>query len=540
MKRFLLLFPILALAAACSPKTTPAGSSGKTRSDIVILYDNDVHCSVGGYAQMAALKADKQKHTPHVTLVSSGDFVQGGSLGAVSRGSYIVEIMNSVGYDIVTLGNHEFDYGIPRLKELTSQLTALTLCCNLIDLRADRRMFDPCRIIDYGGTKVAFIGVATPYSFNSSTPAYFQDEEGNYVYSLCADVFYDNVQNFVDDAHAQGADYVVAITHLGDDVAYDPINSQTLAANTCGIDVILDGHSHNTVPSRMLKGKDGRTVLYSQTGAHFDNIGVLTIRPDGRISTELVFMKDYSGKDQGVEALIARIEKAYADMGARKIGHSEVMLPAKDENGDWLVRKYETSLGDFCADAFRITMDAEIGIVGGGSIRNNLPAGDVCYDDIFNVFPFNNSTCIADLTGAQILDMLEFGVAAWPTDFGGFPHVSGLTCEFDPSVESPVVYDINKAFVRIDPGQRRVRNVRVLDKKSGVYEPIDPARTYKVGGTSYLLRDAGDGYEMLKGIGRDTGTPDVDRLEHYIVEKLNGKISAESYGQSAGRIVRVK
>ena len=540
MKSYLLvLLAITAMAVSCSRKLTPAGPAGtsdRALADIVILYDNDVHCSVGGYAQMAALKADKLKHTPYVTLVSNGDFVQGGSLGAVSRGGYIVEIMNSVGYDLVTLGNHEFDYGIPRLRELTAQLTALTLCCNLIDLRADRRIYDPCRIIDYGGTKVAFIGVATPYSFNSSTPAYFQDEEGNYVYSLCADVFYDNVQNFVDDARAQGADYVVAMTHLGDDVAYDPINSQTLAANTRGIDVILDGHSHNTVPSRMLKGNDGRPVLYSQTGAHFDNIGVLTIRPDGQVSTELISVKDYPGKDLTVEAVIARIEKEYADMGSRKIGHSDVKLPAKDEKGNWLVRKYETSLGDLCADAFRITMDADIGMLGGGSIRKDLPAGDIRYDDIFNVFPFSNSTCIAELSGAQILDVLEFGVAAWPTDFGGFLHVSGLTYEFDPSVESPVVYDINKAFVRIDSGKRRVRNVRVLDRKSGAYEPVDPDRTYKVGGTTYLLRDAGDGYEMLKGIGRDTGTSDVERLENYIVEKLKGNISSETYGKSAGRV----
>jgi len=528
---------LAAVALSCSPKTTPAGGT-KAPADIVILYDNDVHCSVDGYAQMAALKKAKMALTPYVTLVSNGDYVQGGSLGAASKGSYIIEIMNAVGYDLVTLGNHEFDYGIPRLRELTGKLNAHTLCCNLIDLKADRRMYDPYEMVDYGGTKVAFIGVATPYSFNSSTPAYFQDENGNYVYSLCADIFYDNVQNFVDDAREQGADYVVAMTHLGDDVAYDPINSQTLAANTRGIDVILDGHSHSLVPSRILKGTDGKPVIYSQTGAHFENLGVLTIKADGTISTELVPVKDYPDKDAEVDAVIGRLKAEYAALGARKIGHSDVMLPAKDENGDWLVRKYETSLGDLCADAFRITMGTEIAMLGGGSIRKDLPAGDIRYDDIFNVFPFNNSTCTAELTGAQILDVLEFGVAAYPTDFGGFLHVSGLTYEFDPSVESPVVYDINKAFVRIDPGKRRVSNVRVLDSASGRYEPIDPARTYTVGGTTYLLRDAGDGYEMLKGIGRDTGTPDVDRLESYVVDHLKGNISAAVYGRSAGRIVR--
>ena len=386
MKRLLLPLLVLFAAAACSPKTAPAGNSGNTTSDIVILYDNDVHCSVDGYAEMAACKAEQLKRTPNVALVSAGDFVQGGSLGAASRGGYIVDIMNAVGYDFVTLGNHEFDYAIPRMTELMDMLSATVLCCNLIDLKADRRMYKPYAIKDFGGTKVAFVGGATPYSFNSSTPAYFQDDKGNYIYSLCAENYYDNFQNFVDDARAQGADYVVALTHLGDDVSYDPINSQTLAANTRGIDAILDGHSHSLVPARTLKNKDGKDVLYSQTGAHFDNIGVLTITPDGKFSTKLVPVKDYGRKDPEVQAVIDAKKKEYAALGARKIGHSEVMLPAKDENGDWLVRKYETSLGDLCADAFRITLGTDIAMLGGGSIRKDLTAGDIRYDDIFNVF----------------------------------------------------------------------------------------------------------------------------------------------------------
>ena len=543
MRKF--LFLVLLAAAACSPKVAPstnpetkAPAKPPVDADIVILYDNDVHCSVDGYANMAALKAEKLRQTPYVTLTSSGDFVQGGSLGAASKGGYIVEIMNAVGYDLVTLGNHEFDFGIPRLKELTGQLTAKTLCCNLIDLKADKRMYDPYTIISYGNRKVAFIGVATPYSFNSSTPAYFQDDKGNYVYSLCADIFYDNVQNFIDDARAQGADYVVAMTHLGDDVTYDPINAHALAANTIGLDVILDGHSHNTVPSLMLKGKDGKPVIYTQTGAHFENIGVLTITPEGKVSTQLVPLKDFTAKDPKVEAVIAQKKQEYAERGARKIGHSEVLLPAKDENGDWLVRKYETTLGDFCADAFRYFLGTDIAMVGGGSIRADLPAGDVTYDSVFNVFPFNNRVCTATLTGKQILEVLEFGVAAYPADFGGFLHVSGLKYTFDPSVESPVVYDINKAFVRIDPGDRRISNVQVLNKETGKYEPIVSTSEYTVGGTSYLLMDAGDGYEMLKGVGQETGGVDVEVLERYIIDSLKGDIRTSQYGTSAERIIR--
>ena len=239
-----------------------------------------------------------------------------------------------------------------------------------------------------------------------------------------------------------------------------------------------------------------------------------------------------------VEAVIDQQKQAYAARGARKIGYSEVKLPAKDENGDWLVRNVETSLGDMCADAFRIALDTDVAMIGGGSIRADLPAGDVTYDSIFNVFPFNNRTCTATLTGQQILDVLEFGVASYPAAFGGFLQVSGMTYAFDPSVESPVVYDINKAFVRIDPGLRRIRDVQVLDKKTGKYEPIDPARSYTVGGTDYFLMNCGDGYEMLKGVGHETGSVDVDMLEHFIIEHLKGDIRASEYGQSAGRIIR--
>ena len=538
MKRFFLPFLVLALAVACSPKTTPAGKSGKAASDIVILYDNDVHCSVDGYAKMAALKAEKKAQTPYVTVVSAGDYVQGGSMGAASKGGYIVTIMNAVGYDLVTLGNHEFDYAIPRLKEISKELKATILCCNLIDLKADARMFKPYEIVDYGGTKVAFIGAATPYSFNSSTPAYFQDDKGNYVYSLSADTYYDTFQNFINDARNQGADYVVALTHLGDDVNYDPINSQELARQTEGLDVILDGHSHSLVPQRILTNKAGKSVLYSQTGAHFDNIGVMTISPNGEINLSLVSTKDYTKEDPRVRSVIDKLKAEYAAQGARKIGYNEVMLPAKNAEGDWLVRSGETSLGDLCADAFRVCLGTDIAIVGGGSLRKDLPAGDIRFDDIFNVFPFNNNAAVATLTGQEILDALEFGVAAYPTDFGGFPHVSGMTFEFDPSVESPVVYDVNKAFVRINAGERRVRNVKVYNPETQLYERIDPAKEYTVGGSTYMLKDAGDGYELLKGKGRDTGVVDLDILEKYIVEKLGGRISAAQYGESQDRLIK--
>ena len=536
MKKIFLLILIAAATLSCSPKATPVSSGTKAAYPIVILYDNDVHCSVDGYAKMAALKAEKQAQTPYVTLISAGDFVQGGSMGAASKGGYIITIMNAVGYDFVTLGNHEFDYAIPRMKELTGELTATVLCCNLIDLKAGRRMYKPYEIVDYGGTKVAFIGAATPYSFNSSTPSFFQDDKGEYIYSLCIDTYYDMFQNYVNDARNQGADYVVAITHLGDDVEVDPINSQELARRTEGIDVILDGHSHSLVPERILTNKAGKKVLYSQTGAHFENLGVMTLRPNGKITLEMVPTDRYTKEDPRVKAVTDSLKAEYDKLGARLIGRSEVTLPAKDADGDWLVRNEETSLGDFCADAFRYVLGTDITFLGGGSIRDNLDAGDVRFGDIFNVFPFGNTASIAELSGQEILDVLEFSVFSYPTDFGGFLHVSGLTFTLDPSVESPVVIDENKSFVKFDGGPRRVSDVKVLNAATGVYEPIDLKGKYRVSSINYLLMEAGDGFTMLDDRGRDLGTIDVDILEQYIAKNLHGLIPASQYGQPAGRI----
>lgn len=523
-------------AIACSYRHAPASQPAPVGAeDIVILYDNDVHCSVDGYANMAALKAEKASLGP-VALVSAGDYLQGGSLGAASRGKWIVDIMNATGYDVVTLGNHEFDYSVPRMQELMDTLSATAVCCNLIDLRAGERMYAPYTILELGGRKVAFVGVATPYSFNSSTPSYFQDKEGNYVYSLCTDTIYDTIQNSVDDARNQGADLVIAVVHLGyGPDGRDPINATEMICRTEGIDAVIDGHTHTTVPSEKVKNRAGRLVHYTQTGSHFEKLGVMTIGADGSISSRLIPTKG-AREDARVKAVIDSIKNEYARLSERRLGSSEVTMKAVDYKGEWLVRNAEQAIGDFCADAFRAVLGTDIAMLGGGSIRNDLKAGEVTWGDIFSVHPFDNIGCIAELRGSLILDVLELGVSSWPADFGGFLQVSGLIYSFDPSVESPVVFDENKSFVRIDPEPRRIREVKVLNPATGKYESLDPERTYTVGSTNYLLRDAGDGYSLLKDTGTDQGIKDAEVLEKYIEEQLGGTVPASLYGKSAGRI----
>ncbi len=505
--------------------------------DIIVLYENDVHCAVDGYPAFAALKDEMKASHRFVTTVSCGDFVQGASLGAASHGRYMIDIMNEVGYDFLTLGNHEFDFGIPRMQELMNSLTAECLCCNFKDLRTGEMVCRPYRIVRYGSLDIAFLGMSTPYTINSSTPSYFKDAEGNYIYSFCGDDFCSVVQQSVDKARAEGADMVVAISHLGDESEGEGLfNSIEMVAGTHGIDVVLDGHSHSTIVSRILKNDRGQDVVLTSTGTKFRNMGVLTIHPDRTFSTALVPTEYYPRRDAWIGKVVQGIKDGYKKIAEQVIFTSDVRFGCFDAQGKRLVRNRECSIGNFCADAYRIVLDADVGMMGGGSIRADLPAGDVTFNDIYTMFPFENGACKATLTGALLLDALEYAVSLAPAEFGGFLHVSGLKMEYDSSVPTPVSCDTNHNFTGID-GERRVRKVEVLDRASGRYLPLDPSRTYTVATSSYLAKDCGDGYTMMTGCSsiEDSGILDTDIIQNYVENCKDRHVGAE-YAGTEGRI----
>lgn len=538
MKKHILLFVnllfcgILAFTfSSCSPKVV----SHAQAKPIVILYDNDAHCHVDGYPYMAALKRQMLRETPNVLTVSAGDFVQGGSLGAASKGSYIVEVMNAVGYDAVTLGNHEFDYGMPRLAELSKMLTAEVVDCNLISLETGELMYAPYKIFSFDGVDVAILGVSTPYSFSSSMPSYFQDEEGNMLYSLCTYNIYDVVQQHAEDARKAGAEYVIAITHLGDDEAATEINSWELAARTSGIDVILDGHSHSTVPDRRLKNKAGKEVVVSSTGEYLQNMGRLTIGTDGSIRTELVARESIQNPVAEVAAVIDRVNAEYAAQGTRPIGSCDAELVLALGDMPRAVRFQEMGLGNFCVDAIRAAMQTDIALMGGGSVRAPLHKGKLTFNDIFTVFPFGNTVAVGEISGRQLVDVLEFSVYALPIEFGGFLQVSGIRFDADLTVDSPVTTDSQMIFTGFSGEKRRVSNVRI-ENPDGSYSPVDMDRMYSVSGLTFLLKEHGDGYGVLNGVKvTDTGIADIQVLESYITETLGGVIPAR-YAQPEGRI----
>ena len=484
------------------------------------------------YAGLAGLKDELLKSTDYVTLVDSGDFSQGSTMATLSSGEYIIQLMNAVGYDFVVPGNHEFDYGMTKALENLNALDATVLSCNFIDLKTQKPVFEGYKVVSYGDTKVAFVGVCTPETYTKSTPTYFQDANGNYIYSFCEDKLYATVQASVDAAIAEGADYVVAIGHMGIDASSGDFTSRNLIANTTGIDVFIDGHSHSVINGETVKNKAGKDVILNQTGTKLANVGEIVIDPaTGTITAGLVDKVDSTNKT--VADLAASIEAEYKDYTSKVVAKSEVKLVATNDDGSWAVRNSETNLGDLVADAYRIVMGADIGLMNGGGIRADIAAGNVTIEDILNVMTFGNMATVVKATGQQILDCLEMGASAYPGLTGGFTHVSGLTYTIDPSIPSSVKTDAQGNFSSVD-GEYRVKDVKVGG------EALDLNKVYTVACHSYWLTSYGDGMTMFKGAEIVSEKHEIyvdnEMLLKYITENLKGVITAEQYGKSQGRI----
>lgn len=284
----------------------------KPEKAIVILYDNDVHCAVEGYTRIAGLRdAIVKSDTALVAIVSCGDYLQGGEVGSKSQGQYIVDIMRNVGYDAVTLGSQEFDYGVPRLMELLPNLNASILCANLFKAGSKAHCYGPYVVRNYGKRWVAFVGVTTPNAMETENEAFF-DAEDKQLYDLRSpEEICQLVQKAVDEARDKGAEYVVALTHLGELPSASTLTSQELIANTRGIDVVLDGFTHSVIESKEVPNIDGKMVLVSQTGTQFANVGKLVINADGKISTSLIPTQTIAYENQTVRQTI---DSVYTEM----------------------------------------------------------------------------------------------------------------------------------------------------------------------------------------------------------------------------------
>ncbi len=543
---------ILALVLCLSVLGGSAFADGAEDKDILILYTSDVHCGVSqgwGYAGLAAVKEQLSKDY-NVLLVDDGDHIQGEPIGTMTTGESIIRIMNTLGYDAAIPGNHEFDYGVDRFLELTKMANFPYISCNFN--KEGELVLDPWLIKEVGGVKIGFVGVTTPDTLRSSTPRYFMDEAGNFIYGFLQDengeALYSAVQKAVDDVRAAGADYVVVLAHLGDETECIPWMYSDVISHVSGIDALLDGHSHDS-EQVIVKDKDGKDVVRSACGTKLANIGVLHITRDGKISSEL-----YAWGSSVAAPKLLGIENAVGDAVTAETGvldeklqevvatstvdlviHDPTAVSA-DGKPVRIVRRAETNLGDLCADAYLDQAgDADIAFLNAGGIRVPLNKGDITLNDVLKVHPFGNNLSVIEVSGQQVLDALEWSVHAVPGEFGGFNQVAGLSFEYDPTIETPCVQDSNGFLDHIEEGmERRVRSVLVGG------EPLDPAKTYKLACTDYQLQNHGDGYTMYDGapVLQEAVKLDNQVLIDYISGTLNGIIGAgyeNPYGQ--GRIV---
>ncbi len=543
---------ILALVLCLSVLSGSAFADGAEDKDILILFTSDVHCGVSqgwGYAGLAAAKEQLSKDY-NVLLVDDGDHIQGEPIGTMTKGESIIRIMNALGYDAAIPGNHEFDYGVDRFLELTEMADFPYISCNFN--KEGELVLDPWLIKEVGGVKIGFVGVTTPDTLRSSTPRYFMDEAGNFIYGFLQDesgeALYSAVQKAVDDVRAEGADYVVVLAHLGNETECIPWMYSDVISHVSGIDAMLDGHSHDT-EQVVMKDKDGKDVVRSACGTKLANIGVLHITRDGKISSEL-----YAWGSSVAAPKLLGIENAVGDAVTAETGvldeklqevvatstvdlviHDPTAVSA-DGKPVRIVRRTETNLGDLCADAYLDQAgDADIAFLNAGGIRVPLNKGDITLNDVLKVHPFGNNLSVIEVSGQQVLDALEWSVHAVPGEFGGFNQVAGLSFEYDPTIETPCVQDNNGFLDHIEEGmERRVRSVLVGG------EPLDPAKTYKLACTDYQLQNHGDGYTMYDGapVLQEAVKIDNQVLIDYISGTLNGIIGAgyeNPYGQ--GRIV---
>lgn len=552
MKKLLGLILALAMVLSCVALAEEAAPA--LQKDLVILYTSDAHCGIDqgwGYAGLYAVKESLSQDN-YVLLVDDGDAIQGEPIGTMTKGEAIIDIMNAVGYDIAIPGNHEYDYGMERFLELTQKASFPYISANFT--KDGELVFAPYAIKEFDGVKIGFVGVTTPTTPRSSTPKYFMNDAGEFIYGFMQDetgeALYAAVQKAVDDVRAEGAQYVIVMAHLGDEDECRPWRYVDVIGNTTGIDALLDGHSHDT-EQVIMKNKDGQDVVRTACGTKLAHIGRLTITKDGQISSELyswnqniaapklLGIQNAAGEAVAAasEVLTSKLNEVVASTTVDLIIYDPV---AKTDDGKAvrIIRRTETNLGDLCADAYLDqSSGADIALVNGGGIRVPINKGDITLNDILKVHPFGNSLTVIEATGQQVLDALEWSVHALPGEFGGFDHVAGLTFEVDATIPSPCTQDDQGFFTGMEEGvERRVRNVLVAG------EPIDPAKTYKVVSHDYQLLNNGDGYTMFAGapVLQESVKLDNQVLIDYITGTLGGVVGEgyeEPYGQ--GRIVSV-
>lgn len=544
------LLLVLCISATCSAdEKYPAGDPEEAA--VVVLHTNDVHVSYEdniGYDGLALYKKELEEQYDHVLLIDAGDAIQGAPIGSISKGAEVIKMMNRIGYDLAVPGNHEFDFGFEVLDDCSEKLRCGYTCANFCTTGGEP-VFKPWRILEAGDLKIGFIGVVTPDTFTKTTIKDILNEVGEPMYDFMADETGEKLttalQKYIDEVRDAGADYVILVSHLGNNEAVtEQFSCDAVVKKLAGLDMVIDGHSHE-VYNRTATDRDGKEIPIAQTGTKMKTIGQLTIYRDGRLEETLVDevprpenlafeTVTRGGKERYVDhqmkEFLDGITASYSDVMERRIGELSYDMIVRDKDSRDISRVEENSLCEMVADAYRSICGTQTALVNAGSVRNNLEAGVVTYNSILNVLPYSNDVISVKVTGQMILDALEFGVWALPNKSARFPQVSGISFKVNRNIDSSVRVDDHNQFICVD-GEYRVSDVMIGE------EPLDVGREYTLAGTSYLL-NGGDGYTMFKeaDILSMTMLSDNEVLIRYIEEDLNGVIP-DRYARPQGRIV---
>ena len=521
---------LLALLSLMLPLASCGNNAKTDKEEITIVYTNDVHGYIDNsvkdeagtekdalrFSKVAGYVEALKKQGKNVLLVDAGDHVQGSIYGAIDKGEEMIPIMNAAGYDLATPGNHDFDFGMAGFNGFVSRASFPYISCNFLLLPDQSNVLSPYKIFEFNGTKIGFVGISTPETITASTPAFFQNDKGEFVYTFLGyddpEKLFQSVQRTIDEIKGK-VDYVVALGHLGVDMTARKARNSSLdvIANTTGLSAFIDGHSHTIMEQEFVKNKDKKDCLLTQAGCYLEAFGELTISKDGVFSSRLI--KDYDVENETVKekerALISRVREQMGQRIAtidKPLYVNNASLPSQR-----IIRARETNLADLCSDCMywyindKKQLNCDLALVNGGGIRTGIEAGEATYLNVQSVHPFGNQVCLIKTKGINIKNAIEMGVnviGEWdkdwdcPAENGGFLHIAGMKYEIDASIPSSVKTDSNGMFLSVD-GAYRVKNLKIYDKDSASYVDFDEEKEYLVGGSNYLLRNSGNGLSMF-------------------------------------------
>ena len=521
------------------------------KNDIIIIHTNDVHCGIIdkiGYDGLMLFKKELLTKYQNVLLVDAGDHIQGGAVSFLSRGNDNIKIMNELEYNASTLGNHEFDYKLDQLYNLSKSLKNGYINANFCFRKNKTAVFDPYKIVEIDNKKIGFIGVLTPLTFNQTFLHTLVDKDGNYIYDFLTErngqELYETIQKYINELRNDNqVDYVIILSHLGFKGDQEGFGSEALLRNIEGVDAIIDGHSHQ-VYNKTSKNKTGKDIIITQASTKLSNVGVLTIR-DGKIISELFseipLFEGYKYYDidtrDGKKRYIAPdmnkflkdIIKSHEQETEEVVGQTDFDMIAMDENAT-ISRIKENGLCDLIADSYKNYIRSDICLLDSSNVRGNFLKGNITYGNILTVLPFSNLLIEMKLPGKEILDVLEYGVKSLPNASGKFLQVSGIKFKVYDNIPSPVKVDDFDNYVKIE-GERRVFDVFVGNEK------LDENKVYTLSLPDFIA-NGGSGFTMFTKYNISNYTEGFmsEVFKKYIQKDLNKKIP-DIYNTTQGRII---